>query len=35
VLVYSAALAVYYLLVNKATRTWGKSSEAVTVPQRS
>jgi hypothetical protein len=29
VLVYSGALAAYYLLVNKATRTWGKSSKAI------
>ena len=27
-LVFSGALAVYYLLVNKATRTWGESSGA-------
>jgi hypothetical protein len=31
VLVYSAALAVYYLLVNRETRTFEKSSEAVAV----
>jgi hypothetical protein len=29
VLVYSAALAVYYFFVHKATRIWGKSREAV------
>jgi hypothetical protein len=30
VLVYSGALAVYYLLVNKATRMWGSSNKAIT-----
>jgi hypothetical protein len=30
VLVYSAALAVYYLLVNKATRPWKNRSQAIT-----
>jgi hypothetical protein len=30
VLLYSGALAVYYLFVKKATRTWSKSSQALT-----
>jgi hypothetical protein len=33
VLLYSAALAVYYLFVKKQTRTWGKSNHILTVRQ--